>query len=203
MMRRLAFGFAVSVLAACSGNGMVGNDVPTGDAAMDAMDSHGSDTGVSDVQSPTDVQTADTVVTDNGATDVPSRDSATRDVPTGDAAVTCGAGAVCRAYWCGCGRCNPAEIRCVSDGRVCGLECASFCPELETTVCRCVGNECQVQNPVDAGADAGGLAEGEICEGAGAVCAPGLLCCYPGGIPGLMNRCIQPDRMTGRCPLFP
>jgi hypothetical protein len=33
-------------------------------------------------------------------------------------------------------------------------------------------------------------------------CAPGLKCCYPCGIQGCVNQCIQPDA-NGECPLFP
>ncbi len=54
----------------------------------------------------------------------------------------------------------------------------------------------------DAGTDASGLAAGEPCSG-DAMCATGLLCCYPCGIPGCVNRCSAPFAGTGRCPLLP
>ncbi|MFO0605387.1 MAG: hypothetical protein U0324_19560 [Polyangiales bacterium] len=50
----------------------------------------------------------------------------------------------------------------------------------------------------DAGTDAG--TAGTLC-GRDSDCASGLLCCYPCGIPGCMNRCMAP--MGGRCPLIP
>lgn len=53
---------------------------------------------------------------------------------------------------------------------------------------------------VDASTDGGGLPLGAEC-GSGATCAEGLLCCYPCGIPGCVNRCSMP--MGGRCPLLP
>ncbi len=49
----------------------------------------------------------------------------------------------------------------------------------------------------------GGLGEGEICQDNPDGCAPGLLCCYPCGIPDCMNKCIKPDPNTQMCPLFP
>jgi hypothetical protein len=42
-----------------------------------------------------------------------------------------------------------------------------------------------------------------VCEGMPDACAPGLLCCYPCGIPGCQNQCMQPDPNTNMCPLFP
>jgi hypothetical protein len=49
----------------------------------------------------------------------------------------------------------------------------------------------------------GGLGEGEICQDQPDACAPGLLCCYPCGIPDCMNKCIKADPQTMMCPLFP
>jgi len=47
--------------------------------------------------------------------------------------------------------------------------------------------------------DAGGL--GAACA-SDVDCTPGLLCCYPCGIPGCTpNRCTAP--MNGRCPMYP
>lgn len=34
-------------------------------------------------------------------------------------------------------------------------------------------------------------------------CSQGQLCCYPCGIAGCKNRCIDPDPVRGGCPLFP
>lgn len=49
----------------------------------------------------------------------------------------------------------------------------------------------------------GGLGEGEVCQDQPDACAPGLLCCYPCGIPDCENKCIKPDPGTAMCPLFP
>ena len=49
----------------------------------------------------------------------------------------------------------------------------------------------------------GGLGEGEICQDQPDACAPGLLCCYPCGVPDCLNKCIKPDPQTMMCPLFP
>ncbi len=49
----------------------------------------------------------------------------------------------------------------------------------------------------------GGLGEGEVCQDNPDGCAPGLLCCYPCGVPDCMNKCIKPDPNTQMCPLFP
>lgn len=46
----------------------------------------------------------------------------------------------------------------------------------------------------------GGLEAGATCS-AEAECAPGLLCCYPCGIRGCTNRCVQPTA-AGRCPIL-
>ncbi len=203
-MKRLGICFAASLLTACGAPMMVVSDVPTGDSGMRLMDAQVVDSGSSDV-STVDAPNATDVQADIGASDVPNRDVVTADRPAVDSGVSCGAGAVCRPFWCGCGQCNPAEIRCVSDNRECLLDCVSSCPELETTVCRCVGNQCERQNVVvDAGADArgGGVGEGGLCGGEAGDCAAGLLCCYPCGIPGCANRCMPPDR-NGRCPLLP
>lgn len=77
-----------------------------------------------------------------------------------------------------------------------------------TTQCACVGRPpgsgctCGSSGWVcpDAGvADAGG-GPGTLCE-SNASCRSGLLCCYPCGIPGCRNQCMEP--MSGRCPLIP
>ncbi|MBI5514811.1 MAG: hypothetical protein HY909_13635 [Deltaproteobacteria bacterium] len=122
------------------------------------------------------------------------------DRPSVDTGSACFPFLPCRAYWCGCGRCNPAEITCVGDVRGCPLACPGVCPELATTACHCVGGTCTREAPgVDAG---GGGGPGAECR-SGGDCALGLLCCYPCGIPGCRNRCSPPDPRTGRCPFFP
>jgi hypothetical protein len=189
-----------SIFAACGAPSLVTDASPRDSGG--AMDAQNNDVPSSDSQS-IDVPSSSDVSRDTAATDVPTGDTVTSDRPNADSGSTCGAGAACRAYWCGCGRCNPAEITCVSDGRECLLDCVGTCPELETTVCRCVGNSCQVANtPSDAGRDASnGLPRDSLCGDGIGDCAPGLLCCYPCGIPGCMNRCTEP--MNGRCPLVP
>jgi hypothetical protein len=78
------------------------------------------------------------------------------------------------------------------------------------TQCACVGRppgrDCTCGSAgwmcPDAGTDAatdGGTA-GTLCS-RDTDCTGGLLCCYPCGIPGCMNRCTAP--MGGRCPLIP
>lgn len=79
-----------------------------------------------------------------------------------------------------------------------------------TTQCACVGRPpgagctCSATGWVcpDAGVDAAadGGAAGTLCA-SNDQCGAGLLCCYPCGIPGCMNRCMAP--MGGRCPLIP
>lgn len=49
----------------------------------------------------------------------------------------------------------------------------------------------------------GGIGEGESCQDDPDGCKPGLLCCYPCGIPDCENKCIQPDPQTQMCPQFP
>jgi hypothetical protein len=49
----------------------------------------------------------------------------------------------------------------------------------------------------------GTLGEGEVCEDTPDACQPGLLCCYPCGIPDCQNKCLKPDPRTMMCPLFP
>jgi hypothetical protein len=53
------------------------------------------------------------------------------------------------------------------------------------------------------GDSGGGIGEGESCQDDPDGCKPGLLCCYPCGIPDCENKCIQPDPQTQMCPLFP
>ncbi len=62
--------------------------------------------------------------------------------------------------------------------------------------------DASVDAPIDTPADAGGGVEGTLCT-TSSECAPGLLCCYPCGIPGCMNRCTRPLPGTMRCPLIP
>ncbi len=176
------------------------------------------DAGVSDVGGPTDLGSDDVHAVDAGAAS---------DVPAADV-VRCDDAGACHPFWCGCGSCDPANIVCTTDLRGCPLGCVSSCPALDLAVCACNGSLCGAPTfrdagvvdagPRDAGpadvgtadagasdtgvADAGGLAAGSLCT-ADTMCAPGLLCCYPCGIPGCMNRCGAPDPHTGRCPLLP
>lgn len=49
----------------------------------------------------------------------------------------------------------------------------------------------------------GDLPEGAVCQNMPDACAPGLLCCYPCGVPDCENKCLKPDPNTDMCPLFP
>ncbi len=108
----------------------------------------------------------------------------------------------------GCQSLPVAPQYCGCDGRT--IQQTSAC--LPDRAYRSTG-ACPDAGPVDAGradvsvdvsadvsADGGGLPLGAEC-GSGATCATGLLCCYPCGIPGCVNRCSTP--MGGRCPLLP
>lgn len=206
-------------LAACSSS----TTAPTQDAGVDLpmVTDRGTDLGAADRPSPdvpiamdvVDVPSPMDVVDVVDVTDARDVVDVTDVVDTTDAtdvvdAGRCDPATGCRAFWCGCGRCDPSTITCVPDDRACPLACASACPELDTAVCGCNGGTCSAPTfpPADAGADggadAGGLPAGELCS-SDAACAPGLLCCYPCGIPGCMNRCGAPDPRTGRCPLLP
>jgi hypothetical protein len=53
-----------------------------------------------------------------------------------------------------------------------------------------------------------GLQAGEVCQSDPQGCAPGLACCYPCGIQGCQNTCMEPcdpvePWCMGGCPLFP
>jgi hypothetical protein len=167
------------------------------------------DSGVTDAPAVTDVAhdhpAQDALTMDAPAVDVTRPDVAPVDVPAVDVARAdagrCDPAGGCFAYWCGCGRCNPAMITCTPTRQECPLDCVQTCPELDTAVCRCESGACGSPAFTDAGARDGG-AEGTLCT-SNSECGGGLLCCYPCGIPGCMNRCIAPDPMTGRCPLFP
>lgn len=172
------------------------------------------DSGVTDTPAVTDVAhdhpAQDVPVTDVARMDVPVADVARPDVVSVDVPVTdvarvdaarCDPAGGCFAYWCGCGRCDPAMITCTPTQQECPLDCVQTCPELDTAVCRCQAGTCGAPTLTDAGARDGGGA-GTLCT-SNTECGGGLLCCYPCGIPGCMNRCMAPDPMTGRCPLFP
>lgn len=105
----------------------------------------------------------------------------------------------------GCQALPVAPQYCGCDGRT--IQQTSAC--LPDRPYRAMG-ACPDAGPVDAGSadasadvtasDGGGLPLGAECTG-GATCAAGLLCCYPCGIPGCVNRCSTP--LGGRCPLLP
>jgi hypothetical protein len=48
----------------------------------------------------------------------------------------------------------------------------------------------------------GPIPAGGACNASSDACAAGTACCYPCGIAGCVNRCIEPEP-TGRCPMFP
>ena len=71
-----------------------------------------------------------------------------------------------------------------------------------------------VDAPIDGGADGNLASEGEVCgssmadQDAGArMCRPDLVCCYPCGIPGCLDRCQVPcdagPACAGGCLLVP
>lgn len=222
---------ALITVSGCSSNNTTdgGADVATdrgsgGDAALDvpadrpgadapgvdvALDTPPADEGL---DAPADT-TAD--VRADGAGDAVSLDA------PADAPVACSPSTPCHPFICACGRCDPSAIICVADSRGCPMACAMSCPELATTVCRCEGGACVRGGGASDGGgagdggsagDSGGASDGGGAGDAGGVgatcsssdmCGPGLLCCYPCGIPGCMNRCMPPDPSTGRCPLFP
>jgi hypothetical protein len=57
----------------------------------------------------------------------------------------------CKPYWCGCGRCNPADIACSHVALGCTRQCDSDCPELLQVTCRSINHNC-VRFGVDAAA---------------------------------------------------
>lgn len=216
---------ALALCASCTSSPTPAPDASNVDKAPPTDTATVDDRGVTDVPVSQDSGVTDTpivmdVAHDHPAQDVPSMDVPGRDVPTVDVpavdvarpdvpptdvarvdAGRCDPAGGCFAFWCGCGRCNPAMITCTPTQQECPLDCVQSCPELDTAVCRCESGTCGAPTFTDAGVRDGGAA-GDLCA-SNSECGSGLLCCYPCGIPGCMNRCMAPDPMTGRCPLFP
>jgi hypothetical protein len=178
-----------------------GPDTGSSDAVRDiAADSSGSGLDVA-IDSPfADVPATDSPSDDSPA-DVPASETSASD-GSGDGASACSPTQPCHPYFCGCGSCNPADILCVSDDRSCPLGCPLSCPELATTVCECTDRACAVSHS-DGGTSTDGGGSGTVGTPCSAddECMTGLLCCYPCGIPGCTNQCLEP--MGGSCPLFP
>ncbi len=198
------FALVAVALAACTQT-----STPSNDAASSP------DTSVTDAP-VTDAPVTDAPVTDAPVTDAPVADAPVTDAPVADVAADapmgcasnadCASGQVCEfALGCdqtrgachsnGCQSLPVAPQYCGCDGRT--IQQTSAC--LPARAYRSMG-ACPDAGPVDAGSDAGGLPLGAECADGGA-CAEGLLCCYPCGIPGCVNRCMTP--MAGRCPLLP
>jgi hypothetical protein len=62
-------------------------------------------------------------------------------------------------------------------------------------------------SPIDAEMDGGAVDSPSSGEAGGACtsdsqCPPGLKCCYPCGVAGCSNVCMEPTE-AGRCPMFP
>ncbi len=168
------------------------------------VDSAGTPRTWSAVESPAECGCAPPFV-------IPTEDAGTGCTSNGD----CPSGQVCEfALGCdqtrgvchsnGCQSLPVAPQYCGCDGRT--IQQVSAC--LPARAYRSMG-ACPDAGPVDAGSadasvdvstDGGGLPLGAEC-GSGAACAEGLLCCYPCGIPGCVDRCSTP--MGGRCPLLP
>jgi hypothetical protein len=116
-----------------------GTDAIAGDTAVDttATDTTSTDTSTDDT-AKSDTSTTDTAVTDSGSGDT----GTTVDTGADTKEITCGGSTTCHAYWCGCGKCDPATITCINFVKGCALGCVSSCPELTATTCTCVGGAC-------------------------------------------------------------
>jgi hypothetical protein len=88
-------------------------------------------------------------------------------------------GPTCKAYMPGCA-CDGSEVNLICNGLPNGYAAK---PVLH-------GGACQQ-----------GLEAGAPCT-MDSECSTGLKCCYPCGIPGCHNECIQP-LASGACPMFP
>jgi hypothetical protein len=89
-------------------------------------------------------------------------------------------GVTCQLYMAGCA-CDGSEVNLVCNGLPDGYASR---PVLHSGTCQ------------------GGLEAGADCAPDAGDCAAGLKCCYPCGIPGCHNQCLQPGA-NGMCPLFP
>lgn len=124
------------------------------------------------------------------------------------AGLTCGAGEWCDyppsqpsgKNYCGGddsgGYCRARPQGCTADcPGVCGCDGKFYC---NTCMAHAAGtddtNDTSCIHTGDAGA-------GAACTGDND-CVMGLKCCYPCGIPGCQNQCMQPGR-NGQCPAFP
>jgi hypothetical protein len=114
-------------------------------------------------------------------------------------------GAQCPAdSWCdlpnGCGfpdapgQCKKKPLGCDADcPGVCGCDGNFYCNE-------CVANAQGIDTSGDTSCFSKDAGVGTGCQNDGD-CNSGLLCCYPCGIPGCQNQCMQPDP-NGGCPMF-
>lgn len=102
------------------------------------------------------------------------------------------AGVVC-GYADDMGVCRSRPQGCTADcPGVCGCDGTFYCNE-------CTANAMGVD--ITGGLECMGGGEGTTCT-TDAQCNPSLRCCYPCGVPGCTNECMQPDA-NGQCPMFP
>ncbi len=97
-------------------------------------------------------------------------------------------------YVDGMGVCRSRPQGCPADcPGVCGCDGSFYCNE-------CTANAAGVD--ITGGQEClNGGGSGTPCA-SDSQCAPSLRCCYPCGIPGCSNECMQPDA-NGQCPMFP
>ena len=123
---------------------------------------------------------------DDGGGSAADGSTATDGGGGGDASGTCSAG--CAPTWCGCGKCDVAQIVCTSNPPACPLGCASECAEIDTVQCACEADRC-----VRVGAKPGDPTAcyinhdcpvGQCCVATGGIIAGR---CAPDGDPGCAN----------------
>jgi hypothetical protein len=119
-----------------------------GDADTDSDTDADTD---SDADADTDSDT-DADTDSDTDTDTDSDTDTDTDTDTDDTGVLCGPKKeACVVYACFCGPCDPkSDIQCVTtswaDAHPCLLGCAvGPCPELKTTECECVKDECAIK----------------------------------------------------------